>query len=414
LHDFVQNTQGGTLGVTGMIAFVFIAIMMLSRIEETFNDIWGVARGRGWLTRVVLYWTAITLGPLLMLTAVSLAGGSQVQAVKDYFQQVPMLGDLILKLLPLVVLWLAFSLIYQIVPNTKVQFPAALAGGVTAGTLWHLNNLFGFVYVSNVVQSSGMYGKVFLVPVFMLGLYFSWAILLFGAQIAYAFQNRAAYLQDRLADNVNQRGREFVALRIMTLVGQRFQNGLKPASVIQLANELGVPSRLTQQILRTLSAAHLVMEVGGVETAYVPARPLDTINAHHILLALRSGSGRELPMAEAPALAEIYGEFARIEDAERSASEKISLLALASRAEQPAITAPPTGNVEKQITHITDALVVEEISKTARAETGSPKASEEPEPEASNPPAKPAADISPEKKSRPRDIVRPEERDFPL
>jgi len=146
----------------------------------------------------------------------------------------------------------------------------------------------------------------------------------------------------------------------------------------------------------------------------VPARPLDTINAHHILLALRSGSGRELPMAEAPALAEIYGEFARIEDAERSASEKISLLALASRAEQPAITAPPTGNVEKQITHITDALVVEEISKTARAETGSPKASEEPEPEASNPPAKPAADISPEKKSRPRDIVRPEERDFPL
>ena len=407
LSDFVKKTQGATLGVTGMVVFVIIAIMMLSRIEETFNDIWGVARGRGWLTRVVLYWTAITLGPLLLLTAISLAGGSQVQAVKDYFQAMPGVGNFILKLLPLLVLWLTFSLIYQIVPNTKVQFSAALVGGIVGGTLWHLNNVFGFIYVSGAIQNSEMYGKLALVPVFMLGLYLSWAILLFGAQVAYAYQNRAAYLQDRLADNVNQRGREFVALRIMTLLGQRFQNGLKPASVIQLATELGVPSRLTQQILRTLAAAHLVTEVGGVETAYAPARPLDTINAHHILLALRSGSGRELPMAEAPALAEIYGDFARIEEAERVAAEKISMLALVSRAPiAPALAAPKESAVEKQIT---DALVVEEISKTAPAESKSPE-SEMADVRVTAPPP----EISTAKKTPRRETVRPEERDFPL
>jgi membrane protein len=407
LSDFVKKTQGATLGVTGMVVFVIIAIMMLSRIEETFNDIWGVARGRGWLTRVVLYWTAITLGPLLLLTAISLAGGSQVQAVKDYFQAMPGIGNFILKLLPLLVLWLAFSLIYQIVPNTKVQFSAALVGGIVGGTLWHLNNVCGFIYVSGAIQNSEMYGKLALVPVFMLGLYLSWAILLFGAQVAYAYQNRAAYLQDRIADNVNQRGREFVALRIMTLLGQRFQNGLKPASVIQLATELGVPSRLTQQILRTLAAAHLVTEVGGVETAYAPARPLDTINAHHILLALRSGSGRELPITEAPALAEIYGDFARIEEAERVAAEKISMLELVSRAPvAPALAAPKESAVEKQIT---GALVVEEISRTAHEEN---KAAE---PEATD--DSPAA-TPPENPSAPnpvrRETVRPEERDFPL
>jgi len=409
----VDKTQGASLGVTGMVVFVLIAIMMLSRIEETFNDIWGVSRGRSWLTRVVLYWTAITLGPILLLTAVSLAGGSQVQTVKDYFQELPALANLLFKLLPLVVLWLAFGLIYQIVPNTKVQFSAALVGGFVAGTLWHLNNIFGFIYVSKVIQNSGMYGTVGLVPVFMLGLYFSWAILLFGAQVAYAFQNRAAYLQDKLADTVNQRGREFVALRIMTLLGQRFQSGLKPAGVIQLANELGVPSRLTQQILRTLAGAHLVTEVGGGDAAYVPARPLDTINAHDILLALRCGTGCELPLTGAPALAEIYGEFARIEDAERSAAQKISLLALAARVPvQPAITTPPACSVDNQIT---DALIVEEISRSAQTEDEAPAPPENMAPEIppANPP--PASAGSPEKTSAVRrETVKPEEHDFPL
>ncbi|HEY5043132.1 MAG TPA: YhjD/YihY/BrkB family envelope integrity protein, partial [Verrucomicrobiae bacterium] len=399
LRGFVQNTQGATLGVTGMIVFVFIAIMMLSRIEETFNDIWGVARGRGWLTRVVLYWTAITLGPLLLLTATGLTGGSHFQAAKDYFHQMPLIGNLIFQLLPLLVLWLAFSIIYQIVPNTKVRFSAALTGGVVAGSLWHLNNVFGFIFVSRSIQNSQMfYGKLYLIPVFMLGLYFSWAILLFGAQVSYAFQNRTAYLQDKLADNVNQRGREFVALRIMTLLGQRFQNGLRPAAVIQLSNELGVPSRLTQQILRTLAAAHLVTEAGGAEAGYVPARPLDSINAHHVLLALRSGSGRELPVNNAPTLAEIYGEFGRIEEAERSAAEKISMLALVNHTPMSAaLAAPETITPEKQIS---DALVVEEIAKPKEVETREPV-------------KQPAAEISPEEKIARREVIRPEERDVP-
>ena len=396
LRELVQKNQSAGLGVTGMVVFVLIAIMMLSRIEETFNDIWGVARGRNWLTRVVLYWAAITLGPLLLLTAMSLAGGAQFQAVKDYFHEMPVFGNFLFKLLPLIMLWLTFTLIYQIVPNTKVRFSAALFGGVVAGTLWHLNNVFGFIYVSRTIQNSEMYGKLGLIPVFMIGLYFSWAILLFGAQIAYAFQNRAAYLQDKLADNVNQRGREFVALRIMTLLGQRFQNGLRPASVIQLSLELGVPSRLTQQILRTLAAARLVTEVGGAEIGYVPARPLDTITAHDILLALRSGSGRELPVDTAPALAEIYGEFARIEAAERTAAEKISMLALVHRTPMSAALAAPQAEPTEH--QIATALVVEEISK--------------PEPESADFKSE-ILDLKSPASAR-LEVVRPEERDFPL
>ena len=73
--------------------------------------------------------------------------------------------------------------------------------------------------------NSKIYGSLGLVPVFMIGLYFSWLILLFGAQVAYAFQNRATYLEEKQVENINQRGREFVAFRLMTLIGRRFLPG---------------------------------------------------------------------------------------------------------------------------------------------------------------------------------------------
>lgn len=403
LHSLVQRTQNGAVGVTGMIVFVSIAILMLSRIEETFNDIWGVTRGRNWLTRIVLYWAAITLGPVLMLIAISLAGSAHFQSAKNYFHQMPVFGNFLFGLLPLVLLWFTFTLIYEMVPNTRVRFSAAFLGGVVAGTAWHLNNVFGFLYVSRVVTNSQMYGKLSLVPIFMLGLYFSWAILLFGAQVAYTFQNRAAYLQDKVADNVNQRGREFVALRLMTLLGQRFQNGLCPATVIQLSIELGVPSRLTLQILRTLGSARLVAEVGGGDEAcYVPARPLEAINAHQILMALRAGSGSELPSNEAPALADIYGEFARIEAAERVAAEKISVLALVQRAPAAAALEAPKASLlhlpamqeirvpEVMATPESDECVEIAAQKTAMTEA------------------------VPEKAETRREAALPEERDFPL
>ena len=175
----------------------------------------------------------------------------------------------------------------------------------------------------------------------MIGLYFSWLILLFGAQVAYAFQNRSVYLQDKLAENVNQRGREFIALRLMTCIGQRFQRGLPPVTLQEISAELGIPTRLAQQVLQTLLAARLVTEIAGTEAAYAPARPLEAITAHHILHALRAGGGQELPSQNEPVRAEVYGEFARIEEAERQAASSVTMLALVNRAPaRPAIAAP--------------------------------------------------------------------------
>jgi membrane protein len=342
IHKFIQNTRTGTLGVLGMLLLVYVAIQMLANIEDTFNDIWGVTRGRNWLLRVVLYWTTITLGPLAIVAALGLTGGSHLQTTRNLVVQMPFIGDLIFHLLPLVVLWLTFALVYQLVPNTRVRFGAAFVGGIVGGSLWYLNNIFGFLYVSRVVSNSKIYGSLGLVPVFMIGLYFSWLILLFGAQVAYAFQNRAAYLQDKLAENVNQRGREFVALRLMTCIGQRFQHGQPPVTIQEISAELGIPTKLAQQVLQTLLAARLVTEIAGAESAYAPARPLDAINAHHILHAMRTSGGQELPSQNEPVRAEVYGEFARIEEAERQAAASVTMLALVNRAQARLELTPPS------------------------------------------------------------------------
>ena len=341
IHDFIQNTRSGTLGVTGMVLLVFVAISMLTRIESTFNDIWGVTRGRNWFVRIIQYWTTITLGPLLIIGALGLASGPLFETARSFISKMPFTGGFIFQLLPLLVLWLTFALLYQLVPNTKVRFSAALVGGIVAGSLWHLNNVFGFLYVSRVVTNSKIYGSLGLIPVFMAGIYLSWLILLFGAQIAYAFQNRAAYLQDKLAENVNQRGREFIALRLMTCIGQRFQRGLPPATIQEISGDLGVPSRLVQQVLQTLLAAHLVVEVAGVEAAFTPARPLEKINCHHILLAMRATLGQELVTRDEPSRAEVYGEFARIQEAERVAASSVDMLALVNRAHARLEISPP-------------------------------------------------------------------------
>src|SRR5260221_2049657 len=134
IHEFIQKTQSSALGVVGMLLLVLVAIKMLANIEETFNDIWGVTRGRTWLSRIILYWTAITLGPLLPAFALGLASGPHFPSTKGLITNMPIIGGLIFQLLPLVVLWLVFALVYRLVPHTKVEFSAALIGGIVGGS----------------------------------------------------------------------------------------------------------------------------------------------------------------------------------------------------------------------------------------------------------------------------------------
>ena len=260
------------LGVTGAVVLVFVAISMLSRIEETFNDIWGVARGRGWVARIIQYWAVISLGPVLLAVALGLSNGPHWQSTRHLLDSMPFIGGLLFNLLPVVLLCLAFAVFYRLMPNTKVPWPAALVGGLVGGVLWHLNNYVSVLYLSRWVTYSKIYGSLAVIPVFMIGLYLSWLILLFGAQVAHAYQNRTAYLQEKQAQNINQRGREFVALRLMECLGQRFQRGEPPATRPGNGRSLAAPSRL-DPATHADPAGHPARGGGGGHRTGLRARP---------------------------------------------------------------------------------------------------------------------------------------------
>ena len=341
IHRFIQKTYSGTLGAAGVIFLLWVTIGMLTRVEETFNDIWGVTRGRDWWSRITNYFTVLVLGPTLLVAALGLATGPYLEKGRTLLATLPFLIPLISQLMPVIVISLTFTLFYKTIPNTKVNFSAALVGGILAGTAWHVFNLISVHAATRALNTSKIYGSLALVPLLMVGLYAVWVMVLFGAQVAYAFQNRDAYLQDKLVENVNQRGREFIALRLMTCICHQFQRGTAPATVSQISAELGIPSRLVQQVLQTLLAARLVVEVSRDEPAYAPARPLENINAHHILMAMRATVGQELVTRDEPVREEVLGEFARIQDAERQVASAVNMLALVHRAQTRLQLSPP-------------------------------------------------------------------------
>lgn len=336
IMGFVSNIRGGALSTTGVVALLAVVLLMLARIEDTFNDIWGVTRGRPWHLRVVQYWFAISLGPLLLISAAALTSGPYLGWVRDFVSRFGVVGEAAAKtgmaLLPYVLLSVAFGLLYLLMPNTRVQWRAAAVGGVVAGVAWQLNQEFSVFYVSRVISNTNIYGSLGAVPVFMIGLYVSWVLLLFGAQVAYAFQNRRAYLQERQVELVNQRSREFVALRVLTQIGLRFERGEPPPTLSRLSEEVGIPSRLANQVLSALQAAGLVLEVNGAEAAYMPARPLTQITAADALRALRVETGRDLATRPDPARAVVQREFERIHAAERAAAEQTTMQDLVQRA----------------------------------------------------------------------------------
>ncbi len=291
----IEKVNSGTLGTAGVLTLLVVIIFMLARIEETLNDIWGVPRGRTWYARVVNYWAAISLGPFLIFATLSFSAALQFDRTQAFLQRLPLVGSFLISLVPIPVLGGACALFYILVPNTKVRWRAAVVGGLTAGLLWHLNNSLAFMAVAQVKRNSELFGNLVPIPVFVAGLYLFWVVLLFGAQVAYAFQNRRSQLAVRQSDRVHQGGRELVAMRVMIHAAASFRDGKASPSVASLADRLEVPTELVSRIVNTLVCTRLLVEVNGPETGLQPARPLDQIRVADILSAMRRGTGTHLP-----------------------------------------------------------------------------------------------------------------------
>jgi membrane protein len=266
---------------------------------------------------------------MFLVGALTLTTGPHLTGTRAWLDQVPFLGSIVFFIGPFVILSLGFAAFYALMPNTKVHFRAALVGGVIGGCLWQLNNLFNVIYVSRVVTYTNIYGSLGVIPLFLVGMYFSWLIMLLGAQVAYAWQNRDAYIQEKQAEAINQRGREFIALRLMTHIARNFLAGERPLSGIELSKQLTVPSQLTHKVLCALVSNGLLVEVNDSDLRFSPGRPLDRISAYDIICALRAGNGSELATSDDESRLLVRAEFERMILAERDAGKVITMQSLA-------------------------------------------------------------------------------------
>ena len=303
IQTFIGNIDTGALGIIGSAALVVVAIRLLMTIEQTFNDIWGVAHGRSLWRKVVYYWAAVSLGPLVLLTAITLTGRAEFARA---MAAIPGGQRLLLALAPYVILWGGFALLYGLMPNTRVHWRAALIGGLVAGTLWQLNNQLNTLYCSRVVTYSKVYGSIGLLPVFLLGLYFSWWIVLFGAQVSFAAQNYRSFIQQRATERMDQAGRELLACRLVREASRRFLAGQPPPGLGELCDQLAAPPQLANRLVAQLTEAGLLTQTSQPAGGLVPAKPPEELRLTDVLQALRETA--------APTAAGNDGVAARLRD----------------------------------------------------------------------------------------------------
>ena len=286
IQGFIDNINAGALSTIASIALVFVGVRLLMIIEQTFNDIWGVTQGRSIWRKVVYYWSSITLGPLLLVAAVYLTGRAEIMIIVERINVVPGLEKFALRLIPFVILWAGFTALYGLMPNTRVRFFLALAGGIVGGTLWQVNSLLSAMYMSRVLTYSKIYGALGILPIFLAGLYLSWLITLFGAQISFAVQNFSLYFQERASRRIDQQRRELLACRLVLHICRNYLTGTEPLPVSEWAEQLNAPLQALNRLAQRLIQSGLLCETGDT-AALLPARPPESFTVADVLRHLR-------------------------------------------------------------------------------------------------------------------------------
>jgi membrane protein len=287
INNFIASSRSGTAGLIGILTLFVIVIGLFTTIENTFNDIWGVRRGRSLAARIVYYWSVITLGALLFFASLTLLSAGAFMNV--FFEKIPLgaqLKSFFVWLLPsgsVFLLVILLTLFYRFVPHTRVKWGAALLGAIIVTALLFLNNYLAFLYFKRVVLSKSLYGSVSIVPILMIGLYIFWFFVLVGGQITYAVQNVRYRSSQTAWHSLNHATRESMSLVVLLLIARRFKVAAPAYSVSELSHLIRIPSQVLNESLNRLSDIKFISELPPAEGAdpndarYQPARPLAQI-----------------------------------------------------------------------------------------------------------------------------------------
>ncbi|MDZ4771628.1 MAG: YihY/virulence factor BrkB family protein [Planctomycetota bacterium] len=293
--EFVDKTDVSALGFFGLALLLFTVLKLLSTIERSFNDIWGVQRSRTLVRKVSDYLAMVVVTPIILFIAAGLTTAAQNSAAVEGLAHEFGLGGavrVVLSLMPFLALFFGFTFIYMAMPNTKTKFRSALIGGLVAGTLWQITLIVHLKFQIGIANYNAIYSSFAAFPIFLVWINISWVIVLLGAEISFAHQSEPAYAHVEQSELADHAFKERLGLRALTRIGSAFLEGRPPLSASALALEMAAPQRVLEEVLYVfVDHGLLAVTNEGEEHAFLPAKDLDSITVKSVIDALKGTAG---------------------------------------------------------------------------------------------------------------------------
>ncbi len=264
------------VGAIGVIIMISAAIALLVDIEKSLNRIFEARRHREFGKRMMLYWSVVTLLPIVQSAAVLVGSKTQNyllanETVGSVFASMtgifPILGSIIM-----------VAMAYRLMPNTRTKFRWSLFGAVIVVPIWFITKFLFGLYVSKLVGPNNLYGNIGLLPLMLLWINTSWMMFLYGAVIAHIAANISVMESSEMAASINL-GPLDVLAATMAIAGP-FSRGQGPVSFKELRSQLGLPDDCVQSLVDRLIERKVICPVEdnmAVDSSWLPARPLESI-----------------------------------------------------------------------------------------------------------------------------------------
>ncbi len=282
VNSYLINTKKGAFLGIGLLFMLWTVLMLISTIEETFNDIWLVRKQRSVFRTFTDYMALLFAFPIVI---VALSGlNIWMQAFNRHLINIDIIGpfmQFLIELIPYVVMSALFVGLYVFMPNTKVRLRSALWPGIAAGISMQL---FQLIYINSQIWVSNynaIYGSFAIIPFFMLWMQISWTIILVGAELSYTIQNREDFLPTRTQTDLSYSARIMFSTKIMSLICKRFAEGGQAYTSMQIKEHLGISMRVLSSLLYDLQQIHFLTEIThddkGEDVLYQPAESLEKL-----------------------------------------------------------------------------------------------------------------------------------------
>ncbi len=301
-ESMLAKTQGGLIAGIGIVVLLWTVIKVMGNIESAFNEIWSVNKQRSLTRKLSDYLTIMLLAPVCLIVSYSVTSyiSDWISTMAQQIEWVSKFNGLIsfgMKLLPYSLLWFAFAMLYLVMPNTKVNFKAAVISGIITGIAFQVIQYFYFEFQVGVSNYNAIYGSFAAIPLFLVWLQMSWTIILLGAGIAYSIQNVKNFEYEFEVSKLSPQLKTKLALLILHSITQRFTNAEPPQSSLEISEDTEIPHRITKLVLSALVDAELVHEVKTSDEqsfAYAPAFDLEKMDIQSCINKLHTAGINQL------------------------------------------------------------------------------------------------------------------------